>query len=180
MGDRIAVLDAGELQQVGTPLECYHEPANLFVAGFIGEPSMNFFETEFQGDRLVSDTFEFPLDEDVTTQLEGTHNVTLGIRPEDIDLTADPGSATVIATVQVVEPMGDRTLLHLDVAEQSVTAIMEERVEVSEGTEIGLTFPPDSIHLFDTETGETIINRTVETGTLPDVFDSQVEGVGGA
>src|SRR6056297_2798092 len=71
MGDRIAILNDGELQQVGTPLECYHEPANVFVAGFIGEPSMNFFDVTLEGDRLVADEFEYPLSDDVFTDVEG-------------------------------------------------------------------------------------------------------------
>ena len=65
MGDRIAILDGGRLQQVATPLECYHQPANQFVAGFIGEPSMNFFEMGVEGDRLVAEAFEYPLKDEI-------------------------------------------------------------------------------------------------------------------
>jgi len=69
MGDRIAILDGGKLQQIASPLKCYHEPANQFVASFLGEPSMNFFDVTLDGDRLVGDVFEYPIGDDVRVDL---------------------------------------------------------------------------------------------------------------
>lgn len=90
MADRVAILDGGELQQVATPLEAYHRPANRFVAGFIGEPSMNFVDCSVAGETLVADDFAYPLDAASDSVGEGvgsldeTAGVTLGIRPEDV------------------------------------------------------------------------------------------------
>ncbi|MGM0449013.1 MAG: ABC transporter ATP-binding protein, partial [Methanobacteriota archaeon] len=81
MGDRIAILDAGELQQVATPLEAYHRPANRFVAGFIGEPSMNFVDCDVEGDTLVAEGFRYPLAEAAADAVAESASVTLGIRP---------------------------------------------------------------------------------------------------
>ena len=177
MGDRIAVLNGGQLQQIGTPLECYHRPANRFVAGFIGEPSMNFFETTREDQRLLHQAFKFPLDEAMQAKLGNTAEITLGIRPEDIEI-ADDGSGMASATVTVVEPTGDRTYLHLDVEGQTITATVDEGI-VSEGSEIQLSFPPDAVHMFDTNTGKALYHRqgAANLEELPDQFTSQVQEV---
>ena len=116
MGDRIAVLDGGELQQAGTPLECYHRPANRFVAGFIGEPSMNFFEATVDGDRLAADDFEYPLTAEMRDAVESATNVTLGIRPEDIEVATGASASAdgeFDTVVDVVEPMGNENAVYL-------------------------------------------------------------------
>ncbi|RLM52670.1 ABC transporter ATP-binding protein, partial [Halorubrum sp. Atlit-26R] len=86
MGDRIAILDGGELQQIATPLECYHEPANQFVASFLGEPSMNFFDVTREGDRLVGDSFEYPVGAEIRDDIGDVTDLVLGIRPESVEL----------------------------------------------------------------------------------------------
>ncbi|PSP74737.1 sugar ABC transporter ATP-binding protein [Halobacteriales archaeon QS_3_64_16] len=134
MGDRIAVLNDGRLQQVGTPLECYHEPANLFVAGFIGEPSMNVFEMEVEGEELVGEEFTYPISSETREALGDVREVTLGIRPEDVEvLTRTEGDRTESdrrggdrssdrdqggrhdfrTVVDVVEPVGDGNNVYL-------------------------------------------------------------------
>jgi ABC-type sugar transport system ATPase subunit len=123
LGDRIAVIRDGQLQQVGPPLEVYRRPGNSFVAGFIGSPSMNFFACELReirGDdegvklRLVSAGFELPLDAALHAQLgcyDGEpatgQKLLLGARPEDIRLV-DPPSADATARVDVIEPLWNR------------------------------------------------------------------------
>jgi multiple sugar transport system ATP-binding protein len=159
MGDRIAILDGGELQQLGTPMECYHEPTNIFVAGFIGEPSMNFFKVVREGDRLVGDSLSYPLD-DRFDDIEGDQ-FTLGIRPEDVHLADRDGPHTFRATVRVVEPMGDNNLLIVDVDEAEATVEVEGDVLVDEGDVVRLEFSPDRIHLFDATTGEALVNREI-------------------
>jgi multiple sugar transport system ATP-binding protein len=122
MGDRIAILDGGRLQQVGTPLECYHEPRNLFVAGFVGEPPMNFFEVNLTDGALVGANFEYPLSEATLADVRGHDELVLGIRPEDVELVVGDESRSsggaetghdFRTTVDVVEPLGNENQVHL-------------------------------------------------------------------
>ena len=168
MGDRIAILNDGVLQQVGTPLECYHTPNNRFVAGFIGDPSMNFFEMAVDGETLVIDRFEYPLKPAQQDAIRNRSNVVFGIRPEDIRIK-EPGGLSdnyqFEVTVDVVEPRGDENTIHLTF-DRSVddpvtfTATVSGLRDISAGDEVTATFPPDSIHLFDTDSGVAVHNRT--------------------
>jgi len=170
MGDRIAILNDGVLQQVGTPLECYHTPNNRFVAGFIGDPSMNFFEMAVDSERLVVDRFEYPLKPAQQEAVAGKSNVVFGIRPEDIRIK-EPGGLSdnyqFEVTVDVVEPRGDENTIHLTFdrsVEEPVTftATVSGLRNLSAGDEVVATFPPDSIHLFDVDSGVALHNRTFE------------------
>jgi len=161
MGDRIAVLDGGELQQIGTPLECYHQPENLFVAGFIGSPSMNFLDVTLDGDRLVHDDFTYRLPEELRQELDARRDdLTLGIRPEHIEL-CDPDRRNAIETpVEVIEPMGDISHIYIDVGGQSLTASVSGDARVNGGDVVSVVMPEEKIHLFDAESGETVRNST--------------------
>ncbi|WP_248909890.1 ABC transporter ATP-binding protein [Halocatena marina] len=162
MGDRIAVLNDGELQQVGTPLECYHLPANRFVAGFIGSPSMNFFDvtTDRDARMLVSDEFGYSLNAaTMETIANGTEVLTLGIRPEDIRVAASDDENVLTVKVDVVEPLGDQSFVYFTVGGQTYTASIDGEEYIREGTEIDVVFPQNRIHLFDRQTGEAIKNR---------------------
>jgi multiple sugar transport system ATP-binding protein len=170
MGDRIAILDDGILQQVGTPLECYHTPNNEFVAGFIGDPSMNFFEMEADRNLLVGDQFEYPLTAAQQESVGETRDVTFGIRPEDIDIETD-GTADLEhafeVTVDVVEPRGDENTIHLtfdqSVAEpETFTATVSGLRQLRAGDSVVATFPPNAIHLFDTGSGRALHNRSLD------------------
>jgi len=163
MGDRIAVLDRGELQQVGTPLECYHEPANLFVAGFLGEPSMNFFDGRLDDGRITTDAFEFQLSAALADEVDATELV-FGIRPEDVRVADDvERDQQFTAEVTVVEPMGNENIIHLQFGDgdsaTSFVATTEGIPSVSRGDRVTVGFPEEAIHLFDRETGEAVKNR---------------------
>ena len=178
MGDRIAILDGGVLQQVGTPLECYHKPANEFVAGFIGEPSMNFFETEHRDDRLVGEGFEYPLSAETRNAVEGTKTVTLGIRPEDIELLDVAEDEHDFRTVvDVVEPVGSGNNVYLAFEDhESGTETAELDMEdsrtfvatigglrhIEAGQPAVARVPEDAIHLFDGESGAALRNRKLD------------------
>ncbi|WP_135666042.1 ABC transporter ATP-binding protein [Halorhabdus rudnickae] len=163
MGDRIAILNDGELQQIGTPLECYHRPANKFVAGFIGSPSTNFVDVQCESGRLVHDDFEYALSPETASLLDGYDSVTLGIRPEDITLTESTGKKDVMtATVDVVEPLGDLSHVYTEVNGRQITVTVDGGVDLASQSEIGLEFSEDAIHLFDPETGEAIKNSETE------------------
>jgi multiple sugar transport system ATP-binding protein len=159
MGDRIAILDGGELQQLGTPLECYHEPANRFVAGFIGEPAMNFFELQHVGDTLSGESFDYPLSDRHSEQVEGYDRVTLGIRPEDIEFTDAASPHSVTGIVRVVQPQGDVNHIVADVGGIETDIETDGDVQVDEESTVRLEFPEECVHLFDGQTGEAIVNR---------------------
>ena len=179
MGDRIAILDAGELQQVATPLEAYHRPANRFVAGFIGEPSMNFLDCTTEDGTLVDGEFRYPLDGDAAeaadTVADGV-DVTFGIRPEDVvveeaddgmgDTTADDvtvdDSDAFDADVVVVEPMGDENVVHLELdAGPELVATVDGLRQISSGSRVRVGLPSSAIHLFDLGSGDAIHNRSL-------------------
>ncbi|NLV10093.1 sn-glycerol-3-phosphate ABC transporter ATP-binding protein UgpC [Halomicrobium mukohataei] len=167
MGDRIAILNDGKLQQVATPLECYHEPANQFVAGFIGDPSMNFFDMERDGDTLVGSRFEYPLSQSTLDDVGETRNVTLGVRPEDIEVgTDEPGSHTYSAVVEVVEPMGDENTVYLrfESAPEGETfiATIDGLQQAAVGDRVTVSIPEETIHLFDGRSGEAVHNRRLD------------------
>ncbi|MFC7070345.1 ABC transporter ATP-binding protein [Halobaculum lipolyticum] len=169
MGDRIAVLDGGELQQAGTPLECYHRPANKFVAGFIGEPAMNFFDATVDGDTLVADRFEYRLTAEQREAVADAGSVTLGIRPEDIEVVAggDPGDNAFTTVVDVVEPMGNENAVYLgfesDPSDPFVATVGGMR-RLDADEQVVARFPEEAVHLFDAATGEALHNRSLEGG----------------
>jgi multiple sugar transport system ATP-binding protein len=171
MGDRIAILDGGELQQVATPLEAYHRPANQFVAGFIGEPSMNFVECAVDGDALVDDAFRYPLTESAAAAVADSESATLGIRPEDLVVTDDPdavaGEHAYAATVEVVEPMGDENVVHLSLADgPDLVATVDGLRQLEDGTDVSVELPEKAIHVFDGLTGEAVHSRSLEDAEL--------------
>ena len=160
MGDRIAVLRDGQLQQLATPMACYHEPANRFVASFIGEPSMNMLEC-----RLETDAFEgaitYPADGALASAAATAESraVTLGVRPEVPALFASSGDATgptFRGQVDVVEPVGERSFVYvtLDAGPQLVVAASGATVE--ERAAVHVEIPRDGVHLFNGTTGRAI------------------------
>jgi len=154
MGDRIAILNDGELQQVATPLECYYRPANEFVAGFIGEPSMNFLDVTRDGNVLSNEYLEMTVSESRLADVD-TADLTLGIRPEDISVDASAES-TVVANVNVVEPMGNVTYAHLKIGDVSVTASIDSEQTIAASGDLPIRLPEGRIHLFDRVSGEAL------------------------
>ena len=167
MGTRIAVLNAGRLQQVDTPYNLYHNPSNVFVAGFIGSPSMNFFDALLKAgdnDSMIVDTGVFQLivppsrAEPFRSHLG--REVVMGVRPEDIhDISYQPPGITpaeVEATVEVIEQMGNEMILYLDEGNKSFIARTDPRTQASVGNRMGLAMNLDNIHIFDRDTEESL------------------------
>lgn len=162
MGDRIAILDDGRLQQVATPLECYHRPKNQFVASFIGEPSMNFFDMRLEGGRLLGEDFDYSLSSRIAETLD-TEELVLGIRPEDIELVdGAEGDHDYAAEVLVVEPMGNENSVHLQIGETRFIATVGGMRQIREGETATVRLPEEAIHLFDRASGEALHNRRLE------------------
>jgi multiple sugar transport system ATP-binding protein len=149
MADKIVVMNAGNIEQVGRPLELYDRPANLFVAGFIGSPAMNMVKGTVTGGALrMEDGTEWPMPAAGSRPLAGP--AIYGVRPEHLRL--DPQG--IPATVQVVEPTGSETQVLMRIGGQPVIGAFRERVEARPG-EI-LPVRPDTalVHLFDQQSGQ--------------------------
>jgi len=162
MGTRICVLSAGELQQIDTPFNLYHNPRNLFVAGFIGSPAMNFFDATLSADNgsLTADTGAFKVTiPAVLADMYRDHvgkKVILGIRPEDIhDIDYQPPGiipARIEANVDVVEQMGNEMVVYLETEGKTFISRMDPRTQARVGNRMGVTFNMENVHVFDTNT----------------------------
>jgi multiple sugar transport system ATP-binding protein len=155
MADRIVLMRDGIVEQVGSPLELYDRPANLFAAGFIGSPAMNFLPGILRrsGNNIhveMESGIQLPLPADVGG-LEG-RQVVYGVRPEHLTL----GSNGIKATVNVVEPTGADTFVFGTIGGTDICASFTERHAFSPGEQIGLQPRLDVVHLFDSETGKSI------------------------
>lgn len=159
MGDRIAVLSEGELRQVGTPMECYRRPADQFVAGFIGEPSMNFFDVDRDGQRLNGNGIEYTLGAELTKQLGPTTNLVFGIRSEDVELADIPATDNDIeAVVTVVEPAGKEQNIYLETTagESEFVALADGDATFEQGMRVTARFPQTQVSLFERQSGEAL------------------------
>lgn len=153
MADRIVIMKDGHIQQVGTPDEVYHQPANTFVAQFIGAPSMNLLPGV-----MTESGVDLPGGAAISLagrQAEAGRRVQLGIRPEDLHLAGD-GDGLFEGEVSVAEPLGAETLLHVALADHDIIATGPGRNRPMAGDRISLTADPAQMHLFDADTGVVI------------------------
>ncbi|MGH2626982.1 MAG: ABC transporter ATP-binding protein [Anaerolineales bacterium] len=167
MGDRIVVMSDGLVQQVDSPLTLYEKPANLFVAGFIGSPAMNFLRTKLVqrdgGVELDAGAFRLPVPADVALSAKPWvgQEVIFGIRPEDIQDRAlwrdAPPEWTVRTTVDVHEPIGSDIILYLTAGEHTVIARVDAHSEARMGKPAEVVFNMRKLHLFAPETSQAII-----------------------
>jgi len=150
MADKIVVMREGLVEQVGVPLELYDRPENLFVAGFIGSPAMNFIPGKASAGRIAiaGDGYSVP----VNARLEENREVVLGIRPEHLEIAADGFEAEVV----VIEPTGSETQLFARLGGQEIAAVFRERHEFVPGQRIRLRPRADCLHLFDPSSGQRI------------------------
>jgi multiple sugar transport system ATP-binding protein len=161
MGDRIAVMRDGLLQQIDTPENLHAHPANVFVAGFIGSPAMNFFPAKLTGgaDSPVADAGFFKVPVAASGARAIGKDVIVGIRPEDIDAGAQVKQSDhvpVEARVDVVEFLGNEFQLHLSAGGQTFVARVDTRVQTQPGAAIRVGFDKSKIHVFDKESEEAI------------------------
>ncbi|WP_049645558.1 ABC transporter ATP-binding protein [Candidatus Rhodobacter oscarellae] len=146
MADKMVVMQDGHIRQIGSPLEVYDRPANTFVAGFIGSPSMNMFEgVARDGAVMIGDTRV----EVATTGLADGQKVTVGLRPEHMRVS----DAGLPASIAVIEPTGSETHLALRSGGQEIVAVIREREEFQVGQSLFFSVDPSLVHLFDTESG---------------------------
>ena len=155
LADRIVVMSMGKVQQIGTPLEIYSNPANKFVASFIGNPPMNFIDGEISkdGKKFVSTDFTFELDEKRIKLLKNYvgKEVILGVRPEHINNFGD-----IKFTAEIIENLGQATLLHGNIGKQEVIFKLPGWIEKNEENEFYISFNQELICFFDKETEDRI------------------------
>jgi multiple sugar transport system ATP-binding protein len=153
MADRIVVMHDGVIEQIGSPLELYDRPANLFVAGFIGSPAMNMLNGKIDGDSFVAeDGTRIGLGGKAPANSAG-RSVTFGVRPEHLHL--DPNGLP--AEVLTIEPTGSETQVVARLAGQEIMGAFRERVTVKPGETLKVRPEPGAIHLFDTTSGQRIV-----------------------
>jgi multiple sugar transport system ATP-binding protein len=158
MGTRIAVMDKGELQQVGSPQELYESPRKLFVAGFIGSPSMNFMNLTRDGNDVKGEGVTLPIPTRYRADIDRASDLVAGFRPEHLELGDIPNSATIRAKADVVEFLGDEELLHVTIPghEGDIVAVVSSENRVKPGDVLDLKLPLEKLHLFDRANGDAL------------------------
>ena len=172
LGDRIVIMRDGFIQQIGTPQEVFDHPANLFVAGFIGTPMMNFFDAELikEGEKYAVSVqgAKIELPEDKQAALKAGNiapqSITLGIRPDHIVLCEPNAPQAISATVDVTELMGSTIHMHVNIQGKDAIVILptidlstEQKTGFSYGSQINITFGGNVVHLFSKETEKNLI-----------------------
>jgi len=152
MGDRIAIMNAGILQQVGTPGEIYDHPANLFVAGFIGTPTMNFVPATVTNGSAKASGFELTLPKALPPQ-KGT----IGFRPEAVTDKISDGGPSFEMKVDVVERLGSDQFLYGMVGGDQVTARVDPRLSVAPGDRVKLGLDTRGLHFFEAESEQALL-----------------------
>ena len=158
LAHRVAVMNEGVLQQIGTPREVYDNPANLFVAGFMGSPPMNFLDGRIESSHFVGEGVSLPL-----AGKPESRDAVLGFRPEDATIT-EPGTGLFDATVFAAELTGDVTLVTLTVGEANPAVKMPKEYDVDFDSLVAVAFPPSQCFLFDAKSGERLNVKLAESG----------------
>ncbi|SFI37804.1 ABC transporter ATP-binding protein [Nitrosomonas sp. Nm34] len=187
LGDRVAVLNKGMVQQIGTPYELYRQPGNLFVAGFVGSPAMNFFPVQLRDSRLFFFSLDLEINSPESRTLPSQYQYAIaGIRPEDFYVLSDesgqhPEQAAFDTQVDVVEWLGAEVLIYFQIKNNQwpdmpaltrdlnpdkksgdkwqITAKLDTSHNFKEGDRIKLTFDMDKLHLFDAQTGKRLTSE---------------------
>ena len=151
LADRLIVMNAGLVEQIGSPVDIYRWPASTFVAGFMGAPAMNLMPARLAGTRAI---LERVSDYAVETGSFGAGRdaITLGIRPEDIVVSRD-ARAGLLARIDLIEELGGSRIAYCSVGEQEIAVVLPKAVSFREGDRLALDFPAAALHAFDRETG---------------------------
>ena len=167
LGDRIAVMKDGRIQQIGRPLDIYDHPANMFVANFIGSPEMNLIEgelgTETGRATFAGDGFSLALPESRSFQRPQGRRIVLGLRPEHLAPT-DATEGTIPAEVVLAEQMGAQTLLVCRSGDTPLSSLINRNDRVHAGDRIMLGTTPEHVHLFDPEGGRSLLSSPANPG----------------
>ncbi|MEM2045818.1 MAG: ABC transporter ATP-binding protein [Nitrososphaerota archaeon] len=164
LADMIGVMNLGVLQQYGPPHELYNKPANIFVAGFLGTPPMNFLDfTYIKNGEKYFDFGDFKITKsELVNMLPSTiesDELVLGIRPTDVSLVNYPQESDTYGwEIKVVEPVGDKCILFMSLGDKSIRAVVPATMTgIKAGNVVGIRFRRDSVHIFDKKTGNAIL-----------------------
>jgi multiple sugar transport system ATP-binding protein len=151
LGDRIVVMKAGEIQQIDTPMALYEKPANVFVAGFLGSPAMNFFRGRVNGDgsRIQIGSASLALPAHAKTANLANRELIAGVRPEDLTLNTHGSSDVLTATLEVVEPVGNEIFLNLRHGDAALVMRVPPQALAQPGATIRIGVRTARMHLFD-------------------------------
>jgi len=153
LADRVVVLDKGSIQQAGSPMELYRQPANIFVAGFIGSPAMNFFPATIvngAAQTASGDVFAF----NAKGKAAEGELVTVGVRPEHFQRIADGSGLTGL--ISIIEPTGGQTFVTVDIAGQPTVVTVSGDDTVALGSRLNLFVAPQQVYVFDAKSGQRI------------------------
>jgi multiple sugar transport system ATP-binding protein len=182
MGDRIVVLNNGIVQQFDTPQVLYEHPINLFVAGFIGSPAMNFLTVNVGGNGQASlngEGFQIPIEDRVLSAAGAARGqeVIMGIRPEDIKDVRFPGRdglPKINSKVEVVESMGSEIFVYLNIGGKTLTSRMDPRSgDIQPGQNVEVAIDTNHLHLFDVKTEKALVSRGAPAAAVPAIAEAQ-------
>ena len=158
MADRIAVMNLGKIQQIGTPGDLYDKPANLFVAGFIGSPPMNLLNCSLiTAGALDFGAFKLKIPDSWASLIQGSGELIYGVRPQDLRVFKREEKGSIEFTVHVVEPLGDRIVLTLVKDGLSIKALASPDFKVEMGDKVWVYFNFEKSHIFEKKSGKLII-----------------------
>lgn len=158
MATRLVVMNDGRIQQVGTPQEIYENPKNIFVASFIGTPSINFFRATYSDGKVKIGDYTFELSDEQTKVALNSYQgkeILVGIRPEDL-IYGEATPNTFATTIEIVEYMGSETVVHAYLAQQNFIAKLETSTHLVQGNEIVFSINFNKAHFFDKASGDRI------------------------
>jgi multiple sugar transport system ATP-binding protein len=156
LASRVAVMKKGRLQQFDTPMNIYNHPVNRFVAEFVGSPSMNFIDGEIAGGAFVSDSLRVRLIPDQVKRLSGESRLTMGIRPEHLQVLTAPQDGTIAANVYVTELMGNETFVFLSLGANRLIARAPADFRADLESKVWLRLTIEKAHFFDAKTEKAI------------------------
>jgi multiple sugar transport system ATP-binding protein len=161
MADKIGVMDQGILQQYGSPSDLYDRPKSLFVAGFVGSPTMNFLDcdrVEKDGKVLLQfETFTFDASDLKEALVGANKRLVFGVRPHDISIQPHGGKGGIDAEVYLVEPIGDQKIIDFKLGNRVVKAVVPRTVKAAEGEKLTVAFDHKRIHVFDKQTEKALV-----------------------
>ncbi len=168
MATRIVIMKDGEIQQIGTPSEVYRTPENMFVAGFIGLPGMNFLQGRVQEDRFVFGLgeafYQFSQSQRILMKKNTNEDIILGIRPEDISIASE--ETTLKGVVELIEINGAEMLVHTRLANQQIVIKCKTDDALKIGHKVNLYFNEEAVHIFDKKSEKRLKNKEIQFEAL--------------
>jgi len=162
MADRIAVMHQGKIRQIGTASDLYDHPEDLFVAGFIGSPSMNFMDCTYEEEKkaLISEGFSLEIPKNLGKEIKEqatSSELILGVRPQDISVSEKEVPNSIVSEVYAIEPLGHETIFDLKLGDKIIKACTHPMYTITLGEKVWMIFNMDKIHLLDKKTEKAII-----------------------